>query len=426
MVAVYVQTVRRFHPRVWFYLIATSLIGFAYDGGIYSVIFNLYLLRLDYGPELVGQVNSVGMLAFAISAFPAGALGERWGNRRMMLVGLTLMGLSSALLAQAEFVALANRPLWLMTTYIVVNCSLAFYFVNSVPFLMNITSADERSAAFSIQSAMISLAAFVGSLVAGFLPGYFAAWLGLPLASPTPYRYPLLLAALLLLGGVWVFGQSRLPVSVAVAKPVALPGAATVKEERVWPLIGAITIVRLLLVGGSAVAMIFFNVYLDAGLNVPTPQVGIAISLGRLLAVPAALLTPLIAARWGNGWVTILASFGMSLFLLPLALLPVWYAAIFGYVGAIAMTSVRYPAFLVYTMDLVPARYRSLTAGSGEMAAGLSFAVVAFAGGYIITAGGYRPLFLAGAAISLLAAVLLTVFWIGQRRRIPEHTPNAA
>ena len=47
----------------------SAIMGFAVDGGIYSVIFNLYLLRLAFGPEFVGQVggDQFGSLSIVLS-----------------------------------------------------------------------------------------------------------------------------------------------------------------------------------------------------------------------------------------------------------------------------------------------------------------------------------------------------------------------
>jgi predicted MFS family arabinose efflux permease len=180
-------------------------------------------------------------------------------------------------------------------------------------------------------------------------------------------------------------------------------------------LIGLLTVVRLFFVVGSAVGMTFFNVYMDAGLHVPTVQIGIAVAVSRLAAVPAALITPLLAARWGNATLALWASVGVALFLTPLALASVWQTAALAYVGVIAMTSIRYPAFLVYSMSTIPARYRSVVAGAGEMAAGLSFAFIALAGGYIIVTQGYRTLFFTGAALNLLGTLVFGLF-IATRR----------
>jgi len=44
------------------YFLAVIAMGFAIDG-VYTVLLNLYLLRLGYGTEFIGLVNAVGLLA---------------------------------------------------------------------------------------------------------------------------------------------------------------------------------------------------------------------------------------------------------------------------------------------------------------------------------------------------------------------------
>jgi MFS family permease len=211
VVTTYLRTVRRFSRNVRLYLFVAALMGFTFDGGIHSVIFNLYLLRLGYGPETIGLVNSAGMLAFALGAFPVGALGERWGYRRLLLAGVGAMFVGYLLLPLVEFTAAAWQPSLLVATYVLMNLGLSAFFVNGIPYLMRVTTPEEHNPAFSIQSALISLAAFAGSLLAGFLPDLFAQLLGLSVDQAAPYRYPLLLGALLLVGSVWAITQTSEP-----------------------------------------------------------------------------------------------------------------------------------------------------------------------------------------------------------------------
>ncbi len=87
MLGSYLAALRGLHRNVRLYFVATALLGFSIDGGIYSVVFNLYLVRLGYGPEFIGVVNSVGLLVFALSSLPAGALGAGWAIGRWLLRG---------------------------------------------------------------------------------------------------------------------------------------------------------------------------------------------------------------------------------------------------------------------------------------------------------------------------------------------------
>ena len=85
----YFKVLRQFNRDVWLNLVAWALLAFAYFG-VQAVIFNLYLLRLGYGPEFIGLVIGVGQLAGALCSLPAGMIGTRLGPRRALLLGLSI------------------------------------------------------------------------------------------------------------------------------------------------------------------------------------------------------------------------------------------------------------------------------------------------------------------------------------------------
>ncbi|MBX3015536.1 MAG: MFS transporter [Caldilineaceae bacterium] len=425
MLSSYLTTMRTFGRTVWLYFAVMSLIGFTIDGGIYSVVFNLFVLRLGYGPEFVGQVNSVGLLAFALCSLPSGTLGARLGNRRAMIVGLLTLMLSSLLLAFSEFVPAPWQESWLILFYMGYHSSIAIFFVNTAPFLMATTHESQRSHAFALQSAMISSAAFAGSLIGGVLPGFFARSLGMSLDAATPYRYPLLLAGAMIVIGIGLLYWAKEAAEPAVAgAPPPLPPRRTYPSLFRVPRFGrfswqnfdrpfvillvVISLVRLFQIAGMAVLSTFFNVYMDNGLGAPTAQVGLITGLGRLLAVPIVLTMPMLSARWGHRHLVTISSLSAVFFLLPLALIPQWWAAGLGYMGIMAGSSIRYTSFMVFIMAKIKPEQRSFMSGLSEMTAGLSFAVMALLGGYIIVNQGYQTLFLVGAGATLVGTLL---FW---------------
>lgn len=429
MFANYLHTLRMFNRNVRLYLFATSLLGFAIDGGVYSVIFNLYLLRLGFGPEFIGQVNSAGLLVFALSSLPAGAVGAWFGNRRMMVVGLFCMilggfGAPLAELAPSGWVGGA-----ILGSYMVFYLGLALYFVNSVPFVMDITSVEERNYAFSMQTALLALAAFSGALVGGFLPTLFASVMEMSLQQPAPYRLPLAFAALLMIPAVWAILRTRLDPALAgdsTPVPASQSVGGSMKrgvESGVILTLVLLSVVRFFQVGGIGSAATFFNVYMDTELNVATGQIGVLAAVARLMAVPAALITPALVTRWGAPRTVVGACSLTVISILPLALVSHWGAAGLGYVGVTALSSVRYPAYLVYSMELVPAQWRGTLAGAGEMAGGLSFALIAFVGGYMIEAQGFTALFLTGATLTAVGTLLFYLwFMLPRAKRLPVPT----
>jgi predicted MFS family arabinose efflux permease len=177
-------------------------------------------------------------------------------------------------------------------------------------------------------------------------------------------------------------------------------------------LIGMMSVVRFLQIAGVGTAIIYFNVYMDTELAVSPGKIGIIAGIGRLMSVPIVLFAPLLIRRKGTGTVAVWASLATVICLLPLALIPHWWAAAIAYASAIALTSLRFTAFIVYIMMLVPNHQQSVMAGAGEMASGFSFAVMALVGGYILALFSFRDLFLLGASLSLLGTL---IFWFHLR-----------
>jgi len=410
MISGYLQTLRRFSRDVRLYLVSAALIGFTIFGGIYTVLLNLYLLRLGYDAPFIGLVNAAGPLALGIFCLPAGALGGRWGSRRAMIAGLILSVPGFGLLPLAEFVPAAAQPAWLLAMYVIGYLGFATYLVNSNPFLTDITTASERSHAFSLQAALWPLAGFAGSLIGGVLPGLLAGPLQMSLDHPQPYRYPLIFAALLLIPGVMALLAIR-PGGHARERVAATEPA----PRRLIILLAVITLLQM---GGEAIARTFFNVYLDTRLQVSTALIGALVGVGQLLAVPAALATPILAARWGIARTAAIGSAGIALSLVPLAFFSHWAAAGLSFMGVIALASIRRPLMTVYSMELVRPAWRAAMSGATTMAVGLSWAAIAWGGGYLIAALGYRSLFLSGAGLTGAGALL---FWAYFLQRDPER-----
>jgi predicted MFS family arabinose efflux permease len=140
--------------------------------------------------------------------------------------------------------------------------------------------------------------------------------------------------------------------------------------------------------------------------------IGTIASLGRLIAVLVVLLEPQLIRQTNNGSVAMWASLATALCLVPIALAHSWWGSALVHIGTLAATNLRCTTFIVYIMVLVPQRQQAVMVGTGEAAAGISFALMALGGGYVITLSGFRELFLLGALITGLGTFL---FWMHLR-----------
>jgi predicted MFS family arabinose efflux permease len=404
-------------PTVLLYLSGMFAIGFTIDGGIYSVLQNLYLLRLGYGPEFIGAYNSAGLFIFALLSLPIGTI-RRLSSRRLLLIGLLVTFVGMLAIPLALWLPAAWRSAWLLAGRILSLIGLSFFFVHSAPFLMGITSGDWQNRSLAWQSATLSGAGFAGGLLGGYMPGWIAAATGRTLDDPVPYQYPLLLATSLLLLAFFAIWRTPEPVIEAVS-----PSSEALKNDGsstgaawagpLWLLVLFIALVRILQMASPGAIFTFTNVYFDDALGVATNKIGIATAIGRLASVPMSLIAPRMLARWGSFrlviWVS-LASAAATLFLT----VPVrWEVASLGYILVSGVGPFRYLTFLVFSFSLIPPQRRALISGAGEMSIGMGFALMAFTGGFLITRFGYNVLF----SVSLGATLLGTVmFWLLFRR----------
>jgi MFS family permease len=401
----YLQRLRLFHRDVRLFLVSAAMVGLAWDG-VRAVVLNLYMLRLGYGPEFIGVVNAVGALVFALSCLPAGAMGTRWQSRRLLVAGVGLLIASFGLLPVTEVVAAPLRTAWLVLVSALGHVGLALYLVNGLPFMMAATRPVERSHAFSFHMAVVPLAGFAGSLLGGILPELFSAGSGLATAA-APYRYPLWLAALLLIPGMAVLlgartVDDRLPGTDPAPEPAPQASRAPIG------LILAIGVTMALRFGGRGILVTFFNVYLDDGLGASTALIGSLSAAGQLLAVPSALIAPLLVARAGNARTVFWGTLGMAICLLPLALVPHWAPAGLGLVSSTTLFSATVGPIRVFSQELVAPRWRASMASAFMMGAGLAFSAVSLLGGYAITAFGYKTLFLVAAGLMAAGGLF---FW---------------
>ena len=401
-----------FDPSVRLQLLNAGVFALTIDGGIQSVLLNLYMLRLGFGPELVGQVVFVGQLAFALSCLPAGRIGERWNLRHMMTIGLLLVLLGSAMVPLTEFFPQTVHIAWMIVANAIMMIGLAGYYANQAPYVIGLSHSQSRTAIFSVQSAFYAVFGFIGSLLGGILPGVIAQFRGQSLEESSPYAVTLWLVPLFMLVALrlifWMKDATN--THEVIDTPSSSPGApgAPAFLSGAIGLIVIMSIIRFLQVGGVGTATTFFNVYLDDQLGVSTERIGWILAISKLLGVPAALAVPLVTRRLGNAGTTIVASAIVVAAIMPIAFVPVWWVAGIGYILCWSVTPMRYSAFLVYIMEHCPPQLRGSMNGAGEMAAGLSFATVSLIGGYMIASYGYLALFVTGALLTLAGTLL---FW---------------
>ncbi len=351
----YWGAVRALRQDVVLFLAAWFVVQFCFSG-LYSVLLNLFVLRLGYGPAFVGRVHAGMALGFVAFALPAGILGGRLGYRRAILVGLSANTVLSALIPAAVLTSGSQQRALLLTPYGLYGFFLTFIIVNGVAFLANTSQKDTRPLVFSLYTATPPIAGFVGCLTAGFLPG---------LAGVVP------VAALLVVG----FLRSTLV--------QALPT--------------------------------FFNVHLDTDYRAPTSLIGLLMSAARLLSAPAALLAPLLIKAVGARRSVIAAGTTAALLVLPIAMAPGIVPAATTLIGVLTLAGLHNCAFTTFAQETTAPEWRSVVSGAVFTAGGVSLVGVSYGGGRVMASLGYRPM-VAATGVFMLAGVLIFALYFSARR----------
>ncbi|MFE7440787.1 MFS transporter [Streptomyces chartreusis] len=191
------------HRRRWAILgvLMLSLLIVVLDNSILNVAIKTISTPAPTGlgatqSELEWAINAY-TLVFAGLLFSAGILGDRLGRKKVLLGGLAVFGIGSAL------AAFSGSPGELITFRAVMGLGAAFVMPATLAVLMNVFERDEQPKAIGIWAGGVGLAIAIGPITGGLLLDHF--WWG----SVFLINVPIVLLALGLM--LWLVPDSRDP-----------------------------------------------------------------------------------------------------------------------------------------------------------------------------------------------------------------------
>ncbi|ALO07880.1 Putative integral membrane protein [Streptomyces venezuelae] len=191
------------HRRRWAVLgvLMLSLLIVVLDNSILNVAVRTIAAPAPTGigatqSELEWSINSY-TLVFAGLLFTSGLLGDRLGRKKVLLFGITVFGIGSAL------AAFSGSPGELIAYRAVMGFGAAFVMPATLAVLMNVFERDEQPKAIGIWAGSVGLAIAIGPITGGVLLEHF--WWG----SIFLVNVPVVLLALALM--IWLVPDSRDP-----------------------------------------------------------------------------------------------------------------------------------------------------------------------------------------------------------------------
>ncbi|MDQ0952964.1 EmrB/QacA subfamily drug resistance transporter [Streptomyces phaeochromogenes] len=191
------------HRRRWAILgvLMLSLLIVVLDNSILNVAIKTISTPAPTGlgatqSELEWAINAY-TLVFAGLLFSAGLLGDRLGRKKVLLGGLFVFGVGSALAASS------GTPVELISFRAVMGLGAAFVMPATLAVLMNVFERDEQPKAIGIWAGGVGLAIAIGPITGGVLLDHF--WWG----SVFLINVPIVILALGLM--IWLVPDSRDP-----------------------------------------------------------------------------------------------------------------------------------------------------------------------------------------------------------------------
>ncbi|MFD8418415.1 MFS transporter [Streptomyces sp. NPDC059466] len=191
------------HRRRWAILgvLMLSLLIVVLDNSILNVAIKTISTPAPTGlgatqSELEWAINAY-TLVFAGLLFTAGLLGDRLGRKKVLLAGLAVFGVGSALAAES------GSPVQLIVFRAVMGFGAAFVMPATLAVLMNVFEREEQPKAIGIWAGGVGLAIAIGPITGGVLLAHF--WWG----SVFLINVPIVVLALGLM--FWLVPDSRDP-----------------------------------------------------------------------------------------------------------------------------------------------------------------------------------------------------------------------
>ncbi|MER5500343.1 MFS transporter [Streptomyces sp. NPDC002561] len=190
------QVPEAIHRRRWAILVVLmfSLLIVVLDNSILNVAVKTIASPAPTGlgatqSELEWAINSY-TLVFAGLLFTAGLLGDRIGRKKVLLFGILLFGVGSAL------AAMSDSPNQLITWRALMGFGAAFVMPATLAVLMNVFERDEQPRAIGIWAGSVGLAIAIGPITGGLLLEHF--WWGSIFLVNVPVVIVALIAMVLL------------------------------------------------------------------------------------------------------------------------------------------------------------------------------------------------------------------------------------
>lgn len=363
-------------------------------GGMFSVLYNLYIQGIGYNDAMNGRVVSIQSLATACIFIPIGLFGDRLSRKTLLVIGALFSGIVFALRAFAE-----AEPLLLILAV----CSgvfAAFFQVLAIPFLAESVKKSQRLALFSAYSSLMLAAQVLGSMGGGVLADTLQHY---------GIDHVLSLRFTLFAGGIATLAafvpmlfirerqtQPELP-NIAAApqeqpRHSAEQAKADVPAKKVSDgssrIIFWFVLTQLPIGLGSGLVVPYLNLYFTNRFGVSISMMSLLISLGQIMTIVSMLIGPSLSKKVGPVRAVVIFQLLSLPFLLTTGFTNIALVASIAFLFRQALMNAANPIQSAVMVDRIPDNKRSIANSLTQTAFMLGWASMGPVQSFLVTTYG--------------------------------------
>ncbi|RJF72389.1 MFS transporter [Deinococcus cavernae] len=378
----------RFSRQIWLYL--ASAFAFGLSQAFMMLFLNFYLGALGLGTQWQGILNALPAITLALLSLPAVALARRISNANTLKLGgvFALVG--------TLIITLAPGATLIVLGALLQGAGAALTVVSSTPFMANNSSEKNRVTLFSLQSALMTGSGFVGNMIGGRIPEWYAAVNHVPAQGVDALRTALLVAT-----GLQVLGLLPVLLLRPSGQPQPVGRSFAVKDKRTM----ARLVLPNVLVGlGAGATIPFLNVFIEGKFDVDYASLGSLFAWTSLATAATALLQPLLVKKMGQIQAVLVVQASSLPFLAMLGFAPQLWMVTAAMFTRGALMNAAGPVYSAYAMSSLPEEDRQMYSAVNTIAWDLGWAASSILSGVV---RGWLPF---GAAFNLLFGWTLLMY----------------
>jgi MFS family permease len=385
-------------------LIWASVLAAVGDAAVWFLL-TLYLNSLEFSKTEIGSVIFIMSIFQVIPMLPAGYLGDRFGRRRMVILGICISAVGLFFLIYASVLAefYVGAAIW--------GYGHALYMPAFMSFLSEKVEIERCKYLFGFQMFASMIASATAVLIIGFMPAGLSSYLST--TEQNGYRYVFYI-------GLCFTLYQLVPLMLTDKGNVKIKGGGSEESdvEKEIPPLPRSTLLKLCipmaLFGlGAGLIVPFFQVWFQWRFNTRVEDIGILWAVTQYLWALAYLLTPGLAERKGSVRSMTLVNGAAIVALLAIPVSPTFFFVSIAYITRMVLMNSTWPIFSSYSLNQIPEQHRSFTLTSTNFSFNSMKAITPLIAGYLFNISLNLPFFIT----AVLYIIGTTSFYLFFRRK---------